>query len=115
MAISYNAADYIDKATALAACDEIEDLARDYRQMGKAVQDCASDFTPEVLSIEGQNLQQSISDTGNSIKDVEIYIEELAQEIRDAIITQYNNLQSKLDAQKAEDEAAAKAKANENQ
>lgn len=32
--MSYNAADYLDKATILAACDQIDTYAVDYRTMG---------------------------------------------------------------------------------
>ena len=115
MAISYNAADYIDKTTALAACDKIIDYAGDYRKMGIAVQDCASDFSADVLSVEGQDMQNSIRETGSSIKDVEVYIEEIAELIKQEIIEAYNKIQEELNEKKARaEETAEAAKANSN-
>ncbi len=105
MAISYNAADYIDKSTVLNACDNIDEKAKDYRFMYKAIDEAADFFKKDVLSVEGNTIDVPLKEQAIGIRDYEIQINNLTDEIRAMVNQAYDKLQDKLNNQKAVDEA----------
>ncbi len=111
---SYNAKDYIDTATIYAACDAIDDEAMDYNKLGKTLEQTSSSFNKEVLSIEGETMENVICDTGTGIREIKGYIEDYTATIRSQTEAAVAALQTELNRIKAEEEAKAKAAAENN-
>ena len=111
---SYNAKDYIDTATIYDACDAIDDEAMDYNKLGKTLEQTSSSFNKEVLSVEGQTMENIISDTGTGIREIKGYIEDYTATIRSQTEAAVNALQAELDKIKAQEEAAKKAAESNN-
>lgn len=107
---SYNAADYIDKSTIMAACDKIDSYAVDYNDMAKKVENAGSYFGGDALAIEGETLEATISDPNAgavaTIKAAYNNILSITSQIRGNANDAYTKLQEYLDARKAEDMAA---------
>lgn len=112
--MSYNAADYLDKATILAACDQIDTYAVDYRTMGVNIENVSGEFGKDTLSIEGESLDALILEQASYIRDFEVQINALTNSVRSVVNQAYDALQTQLNEQKAADEAAAQAAANKN-
>lgn len=108
---SYNAADYIDKATVLSACDKIDEYAKDYYKMAREIDMAADDFNKDVLSIEGESLDELIRENAIEIRNFESNINDLTAKIRISVNQAYDAKQEELNIKKAADEARARAEA----
>ncbi len=111
---SYNAADYLDKATILAACDQIDDYAKDYFDMGDAVAKAGAQFSADVLSIEGESLDGVIIEKASMISDYRDQIQSLTNDIRARVNEEYDRLQETLNWEKQQAEAEAAQASNNN-
>jgi len=114
MAISYNAADYIEKDKIINACEKIDEIAKSYYNMGKKMQDAASEFTKDVLSVDGETLTDGINTLAESVRDCERQVNQFTEELRSKVTTAFNQLQTKLDEEKKKAEEIAKQENNTN-
>ena len=99
MGKSYNALDYIDRATIYAALDKIDEYAMDYTSMAAAIKKASEYFVYDNLEVEGQTMEQPVIDVGDFVATVEGNINKHTNSIRTSVQSAIDELQEQLDAQ----------------
>lgn len=78
------------------------------------MQDAASEFTKDVLSVDGETLTDGINTLAESVRDCERQVNQFTEELRSKVTTAFNELQTKLDEEKKKAEEIAKQENNTN-
>jgi len=91
-----SASSKLDINTILAGCDAVESETPAIYNLANNVNDCAADLNADALSVDGKTITGTVDEYVQGISGVQTNINNAAEQIRDASINAYNQIQQQM-------------------
>lgn len=109
-----NESQMIDMVTINAGCDLIDLAADDFLNAGDIVIEASSICDKNAMSVDGKSMQPGIEELGTAIKEIQISITKLTNEIRSLALQVYSAQSAELQTYRENQRKAAEAANNDN-